>query len=99
MNVEVTEKERITKIKEEVIKLKGELGIIRTTEEIFEGGILKAKQTTTKYLEAKRVENGEIQLFDKKIRELHRTQNISHVQRIVKNTIYLGIVGNRILMK
>ena len=79
MNVEVTEKERITKIKEEVIKLKGELGVIRTTEEIFEGGVLKAKQTTTKYLETKRVENGEIQLFDKKIRELHRTQNISHI--------------------
>ena len=65
MNIEVTEKERITKTKEEVIKLKGELGIIRTTEEIFEGGVLKDKQTTTKYLEAKRVENGEIQLFDK----------------------------------
>ena len=79
MNVEVTEKERTIKIKEEVIKLKGELGIIRTTEEIFEGGVLQAKQTKTKYLEANKVENGEIQLFDKKIRELHRTQNISHV--------------------
>ena len=80
MKVEVVEKERTIKVKEEKIKLKGDFGIIRITEETFENGILVKKETVQKYLEANKVENGEIQLFDKRIREIHRTKNIGHLK-------------------
>lgn len=80
MKVEVVEKEKIIKVKEEKIKLKGDFGIIRITEETFENGILVKKETIQKYLEANKVENGEIQLFDKRIREMHRTKNIGHLK-------------------
>ena len=80
MKVEVVEKERVIKEKEEKIKLKEDFGIIRITEETFENGILVKKETIQKYLEANKVENGEIQLFDKKIREIHRTKNIGYLK-------------------
>jgi hypothetical protein len=80
LKVEVVEKEKIIKVKEEKIKLKGDFGIIRITEETFENGILVKKETAQKYLEANKVENGEIQLFDKRIREIHRTKNIGNLK-------------------
>ena len=80
MKVEVVEKERVIKAKEEKIKLKEDFGIIRITEETFENGILVKKETIQKYLEANKVENGEIQLFDKRMREIHRTKNIGYLK-------------------